>query len=153
MDIIFKDVRFALRMLLRRPAFTATVVLTLALGVGANTAIFSLVNSTLLRPLPVRDPGQITVVMQSLKHDSYSSTMSYPVLQDLRNQPNSLFSDLTAFEFGSDGLTVDHEAYSAHCWRATCRRGAPRRWIRWSRCDTNYPKLFHPQIVYISVAA
>lgn len=57
-----RDVRYGLRLLARNPGFTAVTVLTLALGIGANTAIFSLINSVMLRPLPVRDPGRLAVV-------------------------------------------------------------------------------------------
>src|SRR5271157_2440113 len=56
------DLRFAIRQLAKHPAFTAVAVLTLALGIGANTAIFSLVNAALLRALPFPDSGRLTVV-------------------------------------------------------------------------------------------
>ena len=57
-----RDVRYGIRLLARNPGFTLVAVLTLALGIGANTAIFSLINSVMLRPLPVRDPGRLAVV-------------------------------------------------------------------------------------------
>jgi putative ABC transport system permease protein len=57
-----RDVRYGVRLLTRHPGFTLVAVLTLALGIGANTAIFSLINSVMLRPLPVRDPGRLAVV-------------------------------------------------------------------------------------------
>jgi putative ABC transport system permease protein len=64
MDTLLQDVRYAWRVVMRRPAVSIVIVVTLALGIGANTAIFSLVNTVLLRPLPYRDPGRLFMVWE-----------------------------------------------------------------------------------------
>ena len=86
------DILYAFRGLLKRPGFTAIAVLTLALGIGANTAIFSVVNATLMRPLPVKDPERLVFVFNG----PAGSVFSYPDYAALRDQ-NNVFDGLLAW--------------------------------------------------------
>ncbi|HSE19718.1 MAG TPA: ABC transporter permease [Pyrinomonadaceae bacterium] len=90
------DIRYALRMLTKNPAFAGVVVLTLALGIGANAAIFSLLDQVLLQSLPVANPDQLVVLAAyEAKEPDSDSSFSYPMYQDLRDQ-NSAFSGVIA---------------------------------------------------------
>ena len=94
---MFQDIRYALRMLAKNPAFASVVVLTLALGIGANAAIFSLLDKVLLQSLPVTNPDQLAVlsVYDPKEGPTYDSSFSYPMYQDLRDR-NSVFSGVLA---------------------------------------------------------
>lgn len=107
MVTLWQDTRYALRMLAKSPMLTVIVVLTLALGIGANTAIFGIVNGFLLRPLPVKSPEQIMVLAGKLQGDTLGSfTFSYPQLMDFRKQADA-FSDLFASQVDLGGLSFD----------------------------------------------
>src|ERR1700682_5704065 len=107
MDTLLKDIRYGIRGLLKRPGFTAVIVITLALGIGANTAIFSVVNAVLLRPLPFADSRQLVMVFTK---DSKTPRgwFTYPDLQDWQNQ-TQLFSDLAGVVPQSVNLTGSEE--------------------------------------------
>ena len=104
-DSVIKDTQFAVRGLLQRPAFTVIAVLTLALGIGANTAIFSVVNAVLLRPLAVKEPDRLLTFWHSapakgLKHlDLNEALLAY-----YRDRTRT-FQSLAAFETGSFAIT------------------------------------------------
>src|SRR5215468_12760072 len=97
MQTIWQDLRYGARMLVQKPGFTLIAILTLALGIGANTAIFSLVNTALLRPLPVERPEQLV----SINNLSLGiPVISFPNYRDFRDRMNS-FSGMVAFRVTS----------------------------------------------------
>jgi putative ABC transport system permease protein len=101
---LLQDLRYALRMLVKNPGFTAVVVLTLALGIGANTAIFSVLQGVVLSPLPYPHPDRLVMVLLynlSLKSPTY---LAYPDFLDWQRQARS-FQQMAAFTSVSYDLT------------------------------------------------
>src|SRR5688572_19725696 len=99
LDILRNDLPFALRSLRRRPAFTALAVITLALGIGATTAIFSVVNGVLLRPLAYERPAEVMMVHTQLDGIP-GKELSPPEYWDLRER-NRSFSRIAAYSNGT----------------------------------------------------
>jgi hypothetical protein len=120
-DDMIQDLRFGLRMLVKQPGFTLIAVLTLALGIGANTAIFSFINALLLRPLGgVAEPERLVQVGRQYADKSYLSDSSYPDYLDYRDQ-NTLLAGLalrapTAFHLstGQEAERVGGELVSGN---------------------------------------
>ena len=96
LETLWADVRYALRILRKNPGFAAIAILTLALGIGANTAIFSVVYAVLFKPLPYANPQQLVVVFSAKPQEGIAMTgVSYPNFEELRAQ-NHVFSELAA---------------------------------------------------------
>ncbi|MBS1855325.1 MAG: ABC transporter permease [Acidobacteria bacterium] len=96
MHSILRDLRYCARSLRKSPVFTAVAVLSLALGIGANTAIFTLINQLILQPLPVRDPGQLVMLAGRGRHyggNNGPDRLSYPMYQEIRDK-NQVFSGM-----------------------------------------------------------
>jgi putative ABC transport system permease protein len=103
MATLWQDVRFGLRMLLKNPGFTAIAVLTLALGIGANTAIFSLGNVFVFRPLPVKDADRLTVVAVQSKANADPGQLSYLDYLDYKKQAE-VFTEMTFYNLSVAGI-------------------------------------------------
>ena len=109
METLLKDIRYGVRGLLKRPGFTVIALITLALGIGANTAIFSVVNAVLLRPLQFRDPEQLMVVWEEASFAGFPNNTPAPANYiDWKNQ-NQSFADMAAAATASFNLTGDGE--------------------------------------------
>ncbi|HSE22488.1 MAG TPA: ABC transporter permease [Pyrinomonadaceae bacterium] len=102
MHNLLQDARYGIRMLLKRPGFTIVAVSTLALGIAANTAIFSVVNAVLLKPLPFPKSEQLVDLAETFKPDGWG-TASVPTLEDWKQQ-NTVFTGISAFSFTSFNL-------------------------------------------------
>jgi len=105
MNILLQDLRYGLRRLARSPAFTAVAILSLGLGIGANTAIFSLVNTVLLRPFPVAASEQLVALHVLGKKDGVLA-FSYPNYVDFRDR-NQVLSGLVVTRFAPMSLSRD----------------------------------------------
>src|SRR5260370_1038 len=107
LETCWQDLRFAARMLRKSPGFTAVAILTLALGIGANTAIFSVVYAVLLKPLPYAKSNEVFNVFQQQQPDPSGQAWSYPNFEELREQ-NHVFTAVA-------GATRHHLALTRHC--------------------------------------
>ncbi len=108
METLIQDIRYGLRLMIKRPGFTTVAVIVLALGVGANTAIFSVVNAVLLRRLPYRDPSRLVMVWENNRNRGRSRNVISPAnFLDWRDQ-NSVFEDMAMFiDFRFNLTSVD----------------------------------------------
>src|SRR5437764_15227766 len=105
LEDLWQDLRYGVRVLGKNPGFTLVAVITLALGVGANTAIFSVVNAVLLRPLPFPDPDRVLILYETIK-PAGATAISVPNLRDWQQQ-NTVFDGIAAYESGAFNLGGD----------------------------------------------
>lgn len=121
-ETLLQDLRYGLRTMLRSPGFTVTAVLALALGIGANTAIFSVVNAVLLRPLPYDQPDRLMQVWHTPPQKSFPGmpifTVSPANFLDWRNQNHS-FEGMAAYGFGRYTITGSGHPETLHVVAAT----------------------------------
>jgi putative ABC transport system permease protein len=109
MEAFIKDIKHSLRMFLQSPGFTMAAVGALALGIGANTAIFSVVNTVLLKPLAYPDPDRI---VQFLLTSPQGSGPGASVTKfNVWRQQTAVFQDVSAYDFGGPGLNLTGGAY------------------------------------------
>src|SRR5258708_40190087 len=109
METFWQDVRFGARMLAKSPSFTAIAVLTLALGIGANTAIFTVVYGVLLRPLPFPEPERIVQLAESYQTQSDEMSLSAKELESLREY-GKLFEHIAGYTEVGLNLATGNEA-------------------------------------------
>ncbi len=106
MDTLLQDIRYGIRALRSNPLFTLVAALTLALGIGANTAIFSIVNAYLFKPMPVKNPQEIALVGVIDPSLNIPHEMSYPTFEDIRDK-SGVFADAFAYQNNVVNLGVD----------------------------------------------
>src|SRR5215813_10525491 len=102
---MLKDIRYALRTLRQNPGFATTAIISIALGIGANSAIFAIADGMLLRPLPVPNPSNIVSVRSRTPSGAFE-TISYPDFVDIRGK-NQSFENLVAFQLVGAGFAKD----------------------------------------------
>jgi macrolide transport system ATP-binding/permease protein len=112
METLVQDVRYACRAMLKSPGFTAVAILSLALGIGANAAIFSLVNTILFRPLPVFEPSRL-VELTPTRQGSDFNNFSYPLYRDFRDR-NEVFDSLAVYRFAP--MSLSREGNNERIW-------------------------------------
>ena len=113
MERLLQDIRYGIRQLIRKPGFAALAITSMALGIGANTSIFSLIDTVLLRPLAVHEPSEIRQVYGTLHNGADITLQSYPNYKDYRER-NTVFSDLAVYRVVVSSLS--HNSVNHRVW-------------------------------------
>jgi putative ABC transport system permease protein len=106
MNLLLKDLRYAARMLTKTPAFTAVALITLTLAIGANTAIFSIVNGMLIQPLPFPEPDRLIQLMRGFKGGEVGGSISVPKYIYWQDNSHNVFEGVTAFDNLGSGFNM-----------------------------------------------
>ena len=109
METLLHDIRFGFRQLMKQPGFAVLAIISMALGIGANTSIFSLVDTALLRPLAVKEPSRLVELYGTLHNGAEWSLQSYPNYKDYRDR-NTVFSGLFVYRVVVSSLTVNNSS-------------------------------------------
>src|SRR3954447_13482600 len=109
METLLQDIRFGFRQLMKQPGFATLAITSMALGIGANTSIFSLVDTALLRPLAVKEPSQLVELYGTLHNGAEWSLQSYPNYKDYRDR-NTVFSGLFLYRVVVSSLTINNSS-------------------------------------------
>ena len=109
MENLLQDIRFGFRQLIKRPGFAALAIISMALGIGANTSIFSLVDTALLRPLAVKEPSRLVELYGTIHNGAEWSLESYPNYKEYRDR-NTVFSGLFVYRVVVSSLTVNNSS-------------------------------------------
>jgi putative ABC transport system permease protein len=114
LEVLWQDLRFGARQLRKSPGFAFVALISLALGIGANAAIFGLVSTILLRPLPISRPEQVFAIHQGKQNDpSYSQSMSYPNYRDIRDR-NQVLAGMAVYRFAP--MSLSHSGNNERVW-------------------------------------
>lgn len=108
MHSLWQDVIYCARTLTKRPGFTLAAVVALGLGIGANTAVFSIVNGLLFRPLPVEDPGRLVTLTARTRQARFSHGLSYPDFRDYSSM-KEIFADAAVHTASTFQLTAEEQ--------------------------------------------
>src|SRR3954454_803927 len=109
METLLRDIRFGFRQLIKKPGFGALAIISMALGIGANTSIFSLVDTVLLRPLAVKEPSRLVELYGTLHNGAEWSLQSYPNYKEYRDR-NTVFSGLFVYRLVVSSLTINNSS-------------------------------------------